>query len=228
MKAKRSLSERLIQRFFYKYYARNLLYELQLRARSEAADYVQAHMADAQIFTSHKRLVEHAVRHAPDTGLYMEFGVATGNTTREIAAHAPAGATVYGFDSFAGLPEDWSGHVETSGAFKQKGLPSVPGNVQLVQGYFEDSLPGFMAEHEGPVAFAHIDCDLYSSTVTILDNIGDRLQPGAHVLFDEYFNYPSWKQHEHKAWAEFCAAKDIRYTYLGFTALDGRVLVRVD
>ena len=85
-----------------------------------------------------------------------------------------------------------------------------------------------MQEHDGPVSFAHIDCDLYSSTVTILENIGDRLRPGTHLLFDEYFNYPSWKQHEHKAWAEFCAAHGVNYTYLGFTALDGRVLVRVD
>ena len=228
MKISRSLSERLIQRFFYKYYSRNLLYELQLRAREEAADYVQDNMPEAQIFPLHQQIVEYAVKHAPDDGMYLEFGVATGNTLREIAAHAPSGKTVYGFDSFSGLPGDWTGHVETTGAFKQKAIPKVPGNVQLVRGYFEDSLPGFMAEHEGPVDFVHIDCDLYSSTVTILDNIGDRLKPGTHVLFDEYFNYPSWKQHEHKAWAEFCAAHGVNYTYLGFTALDGRVLVRVD
>ena len=228
MKISRSLSERLIQRFFYKYYSRNLLYELQLRARDEAADYVQAHMAEAQIFQLHQQIVEHAVSNASIDGMFLEFGVATGNTLREIASHAPAGKTVYGFDSFSGLPGDWTGHVETAGAFKQKAIPKVPANVQLVRGYFEDSLPDFMQAHEGPVSFVHIDCDLYSSTVTILDNIGDRLQPGTHVLFDEYFNYPSWKQHEHKAWAEFCAAHGVNYTYLGFTALDGRVLVRVD
>lgn len=228
MKISRSLSERLIQRFFYKYYSRNLLYELQLRARDEAADYVQDHMPEAQIFPLHQQIVEHAVKHAPDDGMYLEFGVATGNTLREIAAHAPSGKTVYGFDSFSGLPGDWTGHVETAGAFKQKAIPKVPGNVQLIRGYFEDSLPDFMKANNGPVGFVHIDCDLYSSTVTILDNIGDRLQPGTHVLFDEYFNYPSWKQHEHKAWAEFCAAHGVNYTYLGFTALDGRVLVRVD
>ena len=185
-------------------------------------------MPEAQIFPLHQQIVEHAVKHAPDDGMYLEFGVATGNTLREIAAHAPSGKTVYGFDSFSGLPGDWTGHVETAGAFKQKAIPKVPGNVQLIRGYFEDSLPDFMKANQGPVGFVHIDCDLYSSTVTILDNIGDRLQPGTHVLFDEYFNYPSWKQHEHKAWAEFCAAHGVNYTYLGFTALDGRVLVRVD
>ena len=177
MKTSRSLSERLIQRFFYKYYSRNLLYELQLRARSEAADYVQQHMAEARIFTAHKHIVEFAVRHAAPQGLFLEFGVATGNTIREIAAHAPRDATVYGFDSFSGLPGDWTGHVETAGAFRQKGVPKVPANVTLVRGLFEDSLGDFMQQHPGAVSFVHIDCDLYSSTKTILDHIGRNPRP---------------------------------------------------
>lgn len=228
MRTRRSFSERLIQRFFYKYYARNLLYELQIRARDEAADYVQANMPEAQIFAQHRQIIEHAVRNASPDGMFLEFGVATGNTIREIAAHAPDGKTVYGFDSFSGLPGDWTGHVETSGAFKQSAVPKVPSNVSLVRGLFEDSLPGFMAENAGPVSFAHIDCDLYSSTVTILEHIGPHLQAGTLLLFDEYFNYPGWKLHEHRAWLEFCQANGVRYSYIGLTALDGRVLVRID
>ena len=206
MKIRRLFSERLIQRFFYKYYSRNLLYELQLRARSEAADYVQEHMAEARIFVAHQQIIEFAVRNATSNGLFLEFGVATGNTVREIAAHVPTGVTVYGFDSFSGLPGDWTGHVEIAGAFRQKGVPKVPNNVKLVHGLFDDSLPKFMDEHQGPASFVHIDCDLYSSTKAILDHVGPRLRPGTHVLFDEYFNYPGWKLHEHKAWAEFCKA----------------------
>ena len=228
MKIRKSLSERLIQRFFYKYYSRNLLYELQLRARSEAADYVQQNMTEARIFTTHQQIVEFAVRTAPPQGLFLEFGVATGNTIREIAAHAPAGATIYGFDSFSGLPGDWTGHVEIAGAFRQKGVPKVPGNVNLVRGLFDQSLPGFMETHPEPASFVHIDCDLYSSTMTILDHVGPRLQPGTHVLFDEYFNYPGWKLHEHKAWREYCETTGTRYSYIGLTSQDGRVLVRID
>ena len=228
MKIRKPLSERLIQRFFYKYYSRNLLYELQLRARSEAADYVQQHMAEARIFMAHQQIIEFAVQNAPSQGLFLEFGVATGNTVREIAAHAPAGIMVYGFDSFSGLPGDWTGHVEIAGAFRQKGVPRVPGNVKLVRGLFEDSLPDFMKEHQGPASFVHIDCDLYSSTKAIFDHVGPRLRPGTQILFDEYFNYPGWKLHEHKAWAEFCEASGTSYSYVGFTSQDGRVLVRID
>ena len=228
MKAKRNIAQRLLNRFFYKYYARNLLYELQMRARSEAADFVQAEMPEAQIFQTHRDIIHFAVKNSASDGLFLEFGVATGNTIGEIASSAPTGKTVYGFDSFQGLPGDWSGHVETSGAFKQKGLPKVSSNATLVPGLFGETLPSFMTEHDGPVSFAHIDCDLYSSTVTILENIGSRFQAGTMVLFDEYFNYPSWKLHEHKAWSEFCKKTGTKFTYIGFTALDGRVLVRID
>jgi hypothetical protein len=85
-----------------------------------------------------------------------------------------------------------------------------------------------MEAHPGPVSFVHIDCDLYSSTKAILDHVGPRLRPGTHVLFDEYFNYPGWKLHEHKPSIEFCEASGTRYSYVGFTSQDGRVLVRID
>lgn len=44
LKSGKNLTERLVRRIFYKFYARNLLYELQLRARSSYADYVEKHM----------------------------------------------------------------------------------------------------------------------------------------------------------------------------------------
>lgn len=228
MNGRKTFTERLLQRFFYKYYARNLLYELQLRARSEAADYVQANMPEARVFTSHGSILRFAVEQAPAGGLFLEFGVATGNTIRQIAAVAPTGVTVYGFDSFAGLPGDWVGHVEVAGAFRQKALPKVPDNVVLVRGLFDASLPAFLERHDEPVGFAHVDCDLHASTRSVLDRIGPRLRTGSLILFDEYFNYPGWRLHEHRAWREFCEANGVRYSYIGFTALDGRVLVRID
>lgn len=228
VKAKRNIAQRLLDRFVYKYFARNVLYELQMRARSEAADFIQAEMPHAQIFMTHRDIIRFAVKNAAEDGLYLEFGVATGNTLNEIANAAPAAKIVYGFDSFEGLPGDWSGHVETAGAFKQNGFPKVPSNATLVPGLFSDTLPSFVIKNDGPVSFVHIDCDLYSSTATILNNIGARFQAGTMVLFDEYFNYPGWRLHEHKAWVEFSEKTDTKYTYIGFTALDGRVLVRID
>jgi len=225
---KRSLTERLVQRIYYKYFARNLLYELQLRARSSSADYVEAHMADAVIFGRHAEMLAYAIEISPAEGLCMEFGVATGNTISALAAALGPDRVIHGFDSFEGLPENWGGHVERRGAFGRKGAaPRVPGNVVLHQGWFEDTVPAFAAVHPDPAAFIHMDADLYSSTRTVLEALSDRIVPGTVILFDEYFNYPNWQNHEFKAWQEFTAARGLNYDYVALTAQEGRVLVRV-
>jgi len=107
------------------------------------------------------------------------------------------GRKVVGFDVFTGLPETWRTGFP-AGAFAQKLLPDVPG-ADLVVGLFDQSLPGFLAEHDEPVAFLHLDADLHSSTRTVLDLVGPRLVAGSVVLFDEYFNYPGWQAGEHRA-----------------------------
>ena len=219
----RSLTERLVRRVFYKYYARNLFYELQLRARSSSADYVEQHMADAVIFWSLAEILSYCVQRAPATGLLLEFGVATGKSINLIAA-AAGEREVHGFDSFEGLPEDWHGHVETRGSFSRAGrMPQVRANVRLHRGWFRDTLKEFKQAYPGPVAFLHIDCDLYSSTREVLEELADRLQPGTVIEFDEYFNYPNWRQHEFRAWQEFVRSRGIAYRYLAMTAADGRV-----
>lgn len=81
-------------------------------------------------------------------------------------------------------------------------------------GPFTETLLGFLAANADPVAFAHIDCDLCSSTRTVLDLLGDRLIAGSVVVFDEYFNYPSWRRHEFKAFREFVTVRKITYRYL--------------
>ena len=81
-------------------------------------------------------------------------------------------------------------------------------------------------DNPGPVAFIHVDCDLYSSTKTILSLLAPRLVSGSVILFDEYFNYPNWEQHEFKAFQEFVAASAVKYTYLAFARQ--QVAVRID
>ncbi len=105
-------------------------------------------------------------------------------------------------------------------------MPRVPRNVVLHGGYFDASLPKWLDEHPGPVAYIHLDCDLYSSTKTVLNLLAARLIPGSVILFDEYFNYPNWEQHEFKAFQEFVSEKSVRYTYLGYARQ--QVAVRID
>ena len=192
-------------------------------ARTSAA-FLRREMGTAVAHFGKQDTLLAAVKAAPPEGMALEFGVATGSTLRLIAEHAPAG-TVFGFDSFEGLPEHWRSGFP-AGAFAMNALPEVPG-AELVVGWFDRSLPDFLVEHPGPVAFLHLDADLYSSTVTVLTALESRLQVGTVVLFDEYFNYPGWEEHEHRAWTEFVARTGIGFCYLGFTADDEQVAIRI-
>ena len=222
----RSWTERTVRRFYYKYFARNLLYELQVRARNESVDYIRAHMADAMMFEDRRDLLDWCMARLPPEGLVLEFGVAAGASLRRIAAATTR--TVYGFDSFEGLPEDWSGTLEPRGKFSTGGAaPRVPANVTLVPGWFEDTVPRFAEAHGEAVAFAHLDCDLYSSTRTVLRALGGRFRPGSILVFDEYFNYPNWQRHEFRAFQEFVGEFGVAYRYLGFSIKNGHVAVEI-
>lgn len=223
--ARKSLTERLVRRFYYKYYARNLLFELQDRARRDSADYVQQHMTDAVIYESSDAFMRMCVERAPP-GAILEFGVAAGASIRTIAA-ATRGM-VYGFDSFEGLPDAWAGHIEGKGAFSQQGvLPQVPSNVKLYKGWFDQTIPLWTSEVADPIGFLHVDCDIYDSARAVLWGIRHRLQNGTVVKFDEYFNYPNWQAHEFRAWQEFVAAFGITYRYIAFTASGGWVALQI-
>ena len=189
-----------------------------------SARFAQERMPNASMFADPSETLDHALRLAPDDGMALEFGVYTGGTLTVIA-QARNGRDVHGFDSFAGLPEDWRSRYP-AGAFEVDAVPTIPG-ADLVVGLFEDTLAGFLADHPGPVAFLHLDADLYSSTRTVLDHVGPRLRPGTVILFDEYFNYAGWEEHEHRAWQEFVAASGIGFRYEGYTHNDEQVVVRV-
>ena len=200
--------------------------ERALRALADTVDYIDARMPDAVGFETQKDVTEYALKQVAVKGHYLEFGVFTGGTIRFMAKRV-GGAVIHGFDSFEGLPEDWGGFQLGKSAFDVGGrLPSVPENVKLYRGWFDQSLPPWCAENSGPIAFMHIDCDLYSSTKTIFDLLGDRLQPGTIILFDEYFNYANWRNHEFKAFQELVSERKLKYTYLAYARQ--QVAVRID
>ncbi len=220
---KRTLSEFLFRRFMLKHYASNLLVDMNLEAKRETLDYIRENMVDAPYFEKHPALVKYTLDQVAKPGLNLEFGVGRGKSMRMIAPRVAG--TVYGFDSFEGIQEHWNGNP--IGSFAQSKLPKVPDNVEFVKGYFDATLPGFLEKHSDPIAFLHVDCDLYSSTVTIFESLGDRLQPGAIILFDEYYNFHRWKQHEFKGFQEFVAASGLTYEYIAFSVTGQQVAVRV-
>jgi tetratricopeptide (TPR) repeat protein len=170
-------------------------------------------------------LLRYALEQAPETGLVLEFGVFTGRSINIIAEATEA--NIHGFDSFEGLPEAWI-EGEGAGSYDSGGaLPQVRPNVQLHVGQFDQSLPPFVREHPGPARFVHIDCDLYSSTRTVLDGLDGRLVPGTVLVFDEYFAYPGWREHEYKAFQELVDRTGRPYEYLAFGVFTRQAAVRL-
>jgi hypothetical protein len=200
--------------------------ERELRALKTSVDYIEAKMPDAMGFKTQKALIGYALTEMKSEGHILEFGVFRGGTVRFIAKLIGK-RQLHGFDSFEGLPERWSGFDLGKRAFTLEGkLPSVPHNVILHKGWFSATLPDWARTNPGPIAFMHIDCDIYSSTVDILRNLASQIGPGTVILFDEYFNYPNWENHEYKAWKEFAESNGVSYTYLGFARQ--QVALRVD
>ncbi|MBF0560767.1 MAG: class I SAM-dependent methyltransferase [Alphaproteobacteria bacterium] len=214
-----------------KYHSHDLNYELQVCARKESAQYVKQHMTSAVMFQGRWPLLAAAIGETARGGLFLEFGVEKGSSSNFIARHLSErgdAATVHAFDSFEGLPDEWSGTFEKRGKFSLKGkLPPVLPNVELHKGWFCDTIPSFLDKNKEGISLLHVDCDIYSSTKDIFGGLKDRIRQGTIIVFDEYFNYHNWQEHEFKAWQEFVQATDIQYSYRGFTARGGQVYVKV-
>lgn len=140
-------------------------------------------------------------------GIACEFGVYEGWSLRQIRNFRKP--PVFGFDSWQGLPKEWKHGKDAhpQGHFACE----VPGDfamgVHLVQGWFSETIPAWLAEHEDDIQLLHIDCDLYESAKEVLTGLNDRIKPGCIVLFDELCSfdgsYPNWQEGEWKALLEW-------------------------
>lgn len=189
----------------------------------ESAKYYIDCMNQARMFNNLGSLYDYALTLRSIQGLVLEFGVASGRTLTRIA-NSVAPDPAYGFDSFQGLPEPWKFGRGVQ-AFKREDLPEVPSNAELVIGYFNDTLADFVKKHRDAVSLLHVDCDLYSSTKTIFDCLGELIAPGCVIIFNEYFNYPGWKHHEYKAFQEFVAKYKVEYDYVAVNRQHQQVAV---
>ncbi len=194
------------------------------------ANYIKQHMQGAQVFDSDADHLRYSVDSISIDGLILEFGVCTGKSINFIAALHPR-TVIHGFDSFAGLPEEWKerGIAKGTFAFKDHSFkPPVLNNVVLHVGLFEESLPLFVDTIQNqPIALIHMDADLYESTKTVFKYLGSHIHPGTIIVFDEYFNYNGWENHEHKAFQEFIAESGLAYEYISYNSLHEQAAVRI-
>lgn len=196
-------------------------------ATYETVEFINANLRSIRKFEDRYQLLAYSLSMVPQDsdGLYCEFGVESGTSINFIASRT--NHIIHGFDSFEGLPEDWRPGF-SAGTFKLEELPKVRANVELHKGWFDQSIAPFKAKFGEPVVFLHMDADLYSSTKTTLDLLADRIIPGTVIQFDEFFNYPGWKQGEYKAFMEFVSDYNVSFEYIGFTGGTGeQVAVRI-
>lgn len=122
------------------------------------------------------------------TGTWCEFGVQAGSTLVKIFQQC-GDAVCWGFDSFHGLPENWNSE-HPKGSFKQTNLPVPPDGVNLMVGWYKNTLPAFLPP--SPITFVHMDCDLYSSAREVMLQLLGRklLASGAVMVWDDVFTEP--------------------------------------
>lgn len=136
-------------------------------------------------------------------GDYAEFGVFRGHTTIEAwkasQRHGLRDMNFWLFDSFQGLPEvageDKGGPFETAEfSFGQKEYEQNLhrsgvdfSRVKIVPGFFDATLKGL--NPDGKFSVVWVDCDLYESTVPVLEWLTDKLVDGAVICFDDWFTF---------------------------------------
>jgi hypothetical protein len=147
-------------------------------------------------------------------GDYAEFGVFRGHAARVIFSLMTGERLLHLFDSFEGLPEDWL-DTKKAGAFKlaKDKIPQFNRKrTRVYKGWFKDTVPEFAKTMTSPLAFIHMDADLYSSTIDVLHNINHLVVPGTIILFDEYM-MPS-SDDEHRALLDWSEKFDRKFDYL--------------
>lgn len=132
-----------------------------------------------------------------------------------------SGRPVSGFDSFDGLPEPFKNHKK--GHFRAD-IPDFSEftNVHIYQGDFEDTIPLYKSWVKNKkIAFIHVDCDLYSSTKTVLTMLKANIKPGTIIVFDEYQEHEEYIKNEQKAFLE------MKFNYEIFAQTKHRVGLRI-
>jgi len=161
----------------------------------------------------HRHLIE-STEQVTLQGHWCEFGVREGRSLKWLINQYPS-QVIHAFDSWQGLPEEWdhgTGKVNDMSCDP----PAVPEHIQLHKGWFKDTLPKWKQSNKGPIAFLHMDADVYSSTKEVLTALNDQIVAGTVITFDEFCNFrlsgkmSKWQDHEFLAlveWLDECKRK---------------------
>lgn len=203
--------------------SKNPIEILHHRSAARSAKFIEDNGKTAMIFPRKQRLWPWVATQVPAEGVMMECGVFKGRSINAMAKLFPE-RSLFGFDSFEGLQEDWIGADLGAGAFDQKGVfPEVEKNVTLIKGWVQDTLPPFLKKNTDRIAYLHIDTDTYTPAKFILQQVKPRLVKGSIVLFDELIGYPFWEIGEYLALTEVLPAN--RYKFIAFSQMQAAIKI---
>lgn len=213
--------------YLSKGYDYDLSHQFRKKEMEESMQFIDKNMPNALCFPASpkERLLDYTISQIKN-GAVLEFGVRNGESIRYIA-NKLRDRKIHGFDSFEGLPEDWTGNAFSQHDFTLHGkMPKVPENVILHKGWFDKTIPEYKKKHDEDIAFINLDCDIYSSTKTVFDELANKIKKDTIILIDDFFNYRNWKQHQFKAFQEFVENSQIKFEYLAFNGKHG-VCIRI-
>lgn len=184
--------------------------------RKDSLEYLESLESFSRSGPKHKVSIDNAVKHCTlENCDWAEFGVFEGASANYLLTKLPENTTLNLFDSFEGLPENWIGGYP-KGRFKTEKIPSFPEDkVRLHIGWFKDTVPAFVRTQKKPLGLINMDADIYSSTREVLDEINELIIPNTIIMFDEYYGYNQWQEHEYKAFQEYVKKYSREFEYLG-------------
>ena len=162
--------------------------------------------------------INEAIKRFDNKNLFLEFGVFKGDSINLFANNLKkVDSKIIGFDSFEGLKDEWmTEHYNPAGTFNLKGKkPKVEKNVELIDGWVEDTIKKFFENNSKKIAFIHLDLDTYKSTAHVLKSLKRYFQPGTIILFDEFYGFPNWEKYEYKAFKEQIKEDEFKYIAFG-------------
>lgn len=103
-------------------------------------------------------------------------------------------AKVYAYDTFEGMPEtDPVRDMHQRGDFADAGYAQLleyvattglDTHLETVKGRFDQTLPAMLAR-VGPIALAHVDCDIYEAIRYTVRTCRPKMAGGAYLVFDD-------------------------------------------
>lgn len=206
---------------------------LQNGANKSAADYIRTELLDSStlVFSSKQNCQRHFFSQqfiSNTVGLVLDFGVHNGKSTLQLGdGLLGQERVVWGFDAFEGIRDSWSKTDRPAGSMTLDGKvpPALVDHpkIEIVVGWVEDTLPDFLEKRLDSVGLVHFDMDVFIPTRFALEAVKPRLNPGAIIVFDDYFGFIGWENHSHRAMTEVFSRDE--YVCLGISPFQAVFLV---